>query len=61
MIGCLLAEGWWWRGRGVGAGVGRRGEQCVRDDMKLLGLHPEWAIFKDMWRDLIWGKRLTLA
>ena len=29
--------------------------------MKLLGLHPEWAIFKDMWRDLIWGKRLTLA
>ena len=61
MIGCLLAEGWWWRGRGVGAGVGRLWEQCVRDDMKLLGLHPEWAIFKDMWRDLIWGKRLTLA
>ena len=30
-------------------------------DMKLLGLHPELAIFKDMWRDLIWGKRLTLA
>ena len=22
---------------------------------------PEWAIFEDMWRDLIWGKRLTLA
>ena len=36
-------------------------EQCVRDDMKLLGLHSEWAIFRDMWRDLIWGKRLTLA
>ena len=36
-------------------------EQCVRDDMKLLGLHSEWAIFLDMWRDLIWGKRLTLA
>ena len=36
-------------------------EQCVRDDMKLLGLHPEWAVFRDMWRDLIWGKRLTLA
>ena len=36
-------------------------EQCVRDDMKLLGLHSEWAIFKDMWRDLIWGKHLTLA
>ena len=28
-------------------------EQCVRDDMKLLGLHPEWAVFRDMWRDLI--------
>ena len=36
-------------------------EQCIRDDMKLLGLHPEWAVFRDMWRDLIWGKRLTLA
>ena len=23
-------------------------EQCVKDDMKLLGLHPEWAIFRDM-------------
>ena len=36
-------------------------EQCVRDDMKLLGLYPEWAVFRDMWRNLIWGKRLTLA
>ena len=36
-------------------------EQCVKDDLKLLGLHSEWAIFRDMWRDLIWGKRLTLA
>ena len=36
-------------------------ERCVRDDMRLLGLHSEWAIFKDMWRDLIWGKPLTLA
>ena len=24
-------------------------------------LHSEWPIFKDMWRNLIWGKRLTLA
>ena len=24
-------------------------EQCVRDDMKLLGLHSEWAIIRDMW------------
>ena len=38
-------------------------EQCVKGhDMKLLGLHSEWAIFRDMlWRDLIWGNRLTLA
>ena len=25
------------------------------------GLQPEWEIFRDMWRDLIWGKCLTLA
>ena len=36
-------------------------KQCVRDDMKLLGLHSEWAIFMDIQRNLIWGKRLTLA
>ena len=35
MIGCLLAEGWWWRGREVGDGVWKTWEQCVRDDMKL--------------------------
>ena len=23
---------------------------CVKDDMKALGLHPEWAVFRDMWR-----------
>ena len=46
------------RGRGRSR---RTWEQCVRDDMKLLGLHHEWAVFRDMWRDLIWGKRLTLA
>ena len=61
MIGCLLAEGWWWRGQGDRGRSRKTWEQCVRDDMKLLGLHPEWAIFRDMWRDLIWGKRLTLA
>ena len=33
-------------------------EQCVKDDLELLGSHSEWAIFRDMWRDLIWGKRL---
>ena len=29
--------------------------ECVKDDMKLLGLQPEWAIFRDMWRDFIWA------
>ena len=52
----LVVEGT--RGRGRSR---KTWEQCVRDDMKLLGLHPEWAVFRDMWRDLIWSKRLTLA
>ena len=52
----LVVEGTRGRGR-----CRKTWEQCVRDDMKLLGLHPEWAVFRDMWRDLIWGKRLTLA
>ena len=60
MIGCLLAEGWWWRRRGRGRSR-KTWEQCVGDDMKLLGLHSEWAIFRDVWRDLIWGEHLTLA
>ena len=25
---------------------------CVKDDIKLLGLQPEWTIFRDMWRGL---------
>ena len=29
MIGCLLAESWWWRGREVGAGVGRHGNSVL--------------------------------
>ena len=29
MIGCLLAEGWWWRGREVGDGVGRHGNSVL--------------------------------
>ena len=52
----LVVEGT--RGRGRSR---KTWEQCVRDDMKLLDLPPEWAVFRDMWRDLIWGKRLTLA
>ena len=29
--------------------------ECVKDDMKLLGLQPDWAIFADIWRDFIHG------
>ena len=47
----LVVEGT--RGRGRSR---KTWEQCVRDDMKLLGLHPEWAVFTDMWRDLILGQ-----
>ena len=41
----LVVEGT--RGRGRSR---KTWEHCVRDDMKLLGLHPEWAVFRDMWR-----------
>ena len=27
----------------------------MKDDMKLLGLQPEWAMFRNMWRDFIHG------
>ena len=30
--------------------------ECVEDDMKALGLHPEWAGFRDMWRGFISGR-----
>ena len=30
--------------------------ECVKDDMKVLGLHPEWAVFRDMWRGFISGR-----
>ena len=29
-------------------------KECVDDDMKVLGLHPEWTVFRDVWRDFIW-------
>ena len=43
------------------AGVRCRGRnrktwrECVEDEMKVLGLHPVWAVFRDMWRDFIWA------
>ena len=39
------------------AGRGRKTwRECVKDDTVKLGLHPEWAVFGDMWRGLISGK-----
>ena len=39
------------------AGRGRKTwRECARDDMEELGLHPEWVVFRDMWRDLVSGK-----
>ena len=32
--------------------------ECVKDDMTLLGLQPEWAIFRDMWRNFIHGANI---
>ena len=43
--------------RSVGRGR-KKWRDCVRDDMVELGLHPEWAVFRDMWRDLISGKNV---
>ena len=46
----------------VVAGVRRAGRsrktrrECVEDDVEELGLHPEWVVFRDKWRDLISGK-----
>ena len=44
--------------RCVGRGRTTWGE-CVKDDMELLGLQLVWAIFRDVWRDLIHGQTLT--
>ena len=29
--------------------------KCVENDMKVLGLHAELAVFRDMWRYFIWA------
>ena len=31
------------------------GRLCVKDDIKWLRLQPEWAVFRDVWRDFIHG------
>ena len=54
MIGYRPVERWRWQGRDVKGGKGKLVYECVEDDMKVFGLHPEWAVFRDMWRGLIW-------
>ena len=46
MIGCQPVGIWWW-------GRSRTRGECVKDDMKLLGLQPKWAVFRDVWKDII--------
>ena len=29
--------------------------ECVKDDMNVLCLQPEWGVFTDMWRYFIWA------
>ena len=50
-------ERWRWQRRDVRAGIRNRKtwKECVDDDMEVLGLHPEWAVFRDVWRDFIWA------
>ena len=52
MIGCRPVEMWAAGVRCVARGRRTWGE-CVKYDMKLLGLQPEWAVFRDVWRDFI--------
>ena len=34
-------------------GRSRTWGECMKDDMKLVGLQPEWAVFRDVWKDII--------
>ena len=56
MIGCQSVEMWWWQGWDVWVGAGKTWRECVNEDIVEFGLHPEWAVFRDMWRGLISGK-----
>ena len=42
------------RGRGR---VKKTWEECVGNDLDLLGIRREWAQDQMKWRGLIWGKR----
>ena len=52
MIGCRNVKVAGMRCRGRNRKTCR---ECVNDDMEELGLQPEWAVFRDMWREHIWA------
>ena len=52
MIGCRPVEMWRWWVRCAGRGR-KTWRECVKNDTDELGLHPEWAVFRDMWRGFI--------
>ena len=33
----------------------KKWNECVDDEMKVPGVHSEWMVFRDMWRDFIWA------
>ena len=41
---------------GRGEMCGKTWRECVKEDTVELGLHPEWAVFRDVWRGLISGQ-----
>ena len=51
---------WQWRIRKKSVWSVWTEENVWRNDMKLFGRQSEWAIFRDVWRDFILGKDLTL-
>ena len=53
MIGYQPVERWRWQRQDVRRGIRRTWRECVDKDMETLGLHSEWAVFRDVWRDLI--------
>ena len=48
--GCRNVEVVGEKSRGRGRKTWR---ECVKDDMEELGLHSEWAVYRDMWRGFI--------
>ena len=54
----MMGVCWLW---GEGKGRNRNTwQECVRRNMDLLDLKQHWTVNRDVWRDLIWGKLLTL-